>query len=99
MKERDESNRYVLAATEAIKRAGPLRALYIAIHGVEPNRTEYQRFSNRLNATRSNPTTDMLGLCIEHLPVLHDMTLGEFFGINQAATTEKDHGDSPAGKA
>jgi hypothetical protein len=36
---------------------------------------------NRLNAVRSNPGADMLGLCVQHLPVLHGMTLKEFFWL------------------
>ena len=88
--EKDESNRYVVAATEAIKSAGALRALYTAIHGTEPSRTEYQRFLNRLNPVRSKPSADMLGLCVEHSPSLHNMTLAEFFGIEQAPAKHAD---------
>jgi hypothetical protein len=72
---------FIKAATDAIKRAGTLRELYVAIHGVEPERQELQRFMNRLNAARSNPGADMLGLCVQHLPALHGMTLKEFFGL------------------
>ncbi len=73
---------FIEAATAAIKAAGPLRELYIAIHGHQPSKVELQRFINRLNPARSNPGTDMLGLCVQNLPELHDMTLKEFFGID-----------------
>lgn len=82
----EAGEQYIGAATEAIKRAGPLRQLYVAIHGQEPSRLDLQRFANRLNAARSNPGADMLGICIEHLPALHDMTLAEFFGIKKGTT-------------
>jgi hypothetical protein len=80
----ERGDKYIEAAVEAIKGAGSLRELYIAIHDEDPSRLELQRFANRLNSARSNPGTDMLGLCIEHLPQLHEMTLGEFFGIKKS---------------
>jgi|GEM_PF-5034694 len=77
----EAGDQYIRAATGAIKAAGPLRQLYIAIHGSEPSRKELQRFSNRLNAARSNPGADMLGLCVQNIPALHQMTLKEFFEL------------------
>lgn len=82
-KKTEAGDQYIKAATDAIKSAGSLRQLYIAIHGNDPTRQELQRFSNRLNPGRSNPGTDMLGLCIQHLPSLHEVTLREFFGIGE----------------
>jgi len=82
-KKNESGGGYTKAATDAIKASCPLRELYMAIHGVSPDRQELQRFTNRLNPARSNPGADMLGLCIEHLPSLHKMTLKEFFGIGK----------------
>ncbi|MBF6649154.1 hypothetical protein [Methylobacter sp. BlB1] len=84
-KKTETGDQYIKAATDVIKGAGSLRDLYIAIHGNEPSRQELQRFSNRLNPARSNPGADMLGLCVKHLPCLHDMTLRDFFGIRMDA--------------
>lgn len=81
-------DKYIKAALDAIKGATSLRDLYVAIHGVDPSRQEFQRFSNRLNPARSNPGADMLGLCIEHLPQLHNMSVGEFFGITDKGDEE-----------
>lgn len=72
---------YIKAATDAIKSAGSMRDLYVAIYGVQPTRYQYQTFINRLNPSRANPSTDILGACVENLPSLHDVTLKEFFGI------------------
>ncbi|WP_286241191.1 hypothetical protein [Neptuniibacter halophilus] len=88
-KKTEEGDQYKKAATEAIKNAIPLRQLYIAIHGQEPTRQDLQRFSNRLNPARSNPGADMLGLCVEHIPELHQLTLKEFFGLGR----EEGEGD------
>lgn len=77
----EAGDQYIQAATDSIKSAVPLRQLYVAIHGIEPSRLDLQRFSNRLNPSRSNPGADMLGLCVQHVPALHQMTLQEFFGI------------------
>jgi hypothetical protein len=82
-KKTEAGEQYIRAATDAIKNAGSLRELYVAIHGTEPGRSELQRFANRLNPSRSNPGTDMLGVCVAHLPSLHDVTLKEFFGITE----------------
>lgn len=80
-KSKEGGEQFIKAATDAIKSAGPLRQLYVALHGCEPTRQELQRFINRLNPARANPGADVLGLCVEHLPALHTMTLAEFFGI------------------
>lgn len=80
-KKTEAGEQYIRAATDSIKGAGSLRELYQAIHGMEPTRQELQRFANRLNPARSNPGADMLGVCIQHLPSLHEKTLKEFFGI------------------
>lgn len=85
---------YIQAATTAIKRAGSLRALYRAIHGREPDRQELQRFANRLNPARANPGADLLGLCVQHLPALQQITLAEFFGI-AAVPTHENPGAGP----
>lgn len=82
-KKTETGEQYILAATQAIKGAGALRDLYVAIHEAEPSRQELQRFANRLNPSRSNPSADMLGLCVEKLPALHDMTVADFFGISK----------------
>lgn len=79
----DEGRQYIEAATTAIKTAIPLRQLYIAIHGINPSRQDLQQFANRLNPSRSNPGADMLGICVAHTPALHDMTLAEFFGLDE----------------
>lgn len=80
-KKTEAGDDYIRAATAAIKAAGPLRQLYRSIHGRDPTRLEMQRFANRLNPVRSNPGADLLGLCVAHLPALHDVTLAEFFSI------------------
>ena len=80
-KKTEAGEQYIKAATDAIKNACTLRSLYVSIHSAEPTRQELQRFSNRFNSGRSNPGTDMLGLCVQHIPTLQDMTLKEFFGI------------------
>lgn len=80
-KKTEAGDQYIKAATDSIKNAIPLRQLYVAIHGNEPSRQDLQRFSNRLNPARSNPGADMLGLCVLHIPALHEVTLKEFFGI------------------
>lgn len=74
---------YIEAATTAIKDATPLRELYIALYDTEPDRQALQQFRNRLNANRSNPGAGMLGRCLAQLPQLHDMTVKEFFGLDQ----------------
>lgn len=79
---READRQYVIAVTEAIKQHTTMRKLYVSIHGSEPDTNELQRFSNRLNPTRSNPSADMLGLCVANIPELHEMTLREFFGID-----------------
>lgn len=84
-KKLEASDQYKQAAMAAIKNAMPLRQLYTSIHGQEPTRAELQRLANRLNAARSNPGTDMLGLCVQHIPELHNVTLKEFFGIDTLA--------------
>ncbi|WP_345860485.1 hypothetical protein [Shewanella algae] len=80
-KTEDGDHQYIKATTDSIKNAISLRQLYVAIHGNEPSRQELQRFSNRFNLARSNPGADMLGLCIRHIPALHEVTLKEFFGL------------------
>lgn len=79
----DGGRKYIEAATTAIKTEIPLRQLYIAIHETNPSRQDLQQFANRLNPSRSNPGADMLGLCVAHIPAMHDMTLAEFFGLNE----------------
>lgn len=81
---------YVRAAVNAIKGAGTLRSLYVAIYGCDPSRSELQQFANRFNSSRSNPGASILGLCVEHLPGLHDMTLAEFFGIKKGRALSGD---------
>ncbi|ENA1860291.1 TPA: hypothetical protein P2N04_004452 [Aeromonas salmonicida] len=88
-KKTEIGEKYIKAATDSIKSAGSLRALYRSIYGVDPTRQELQRFTNRLNPARSNPATSMLGVCIEHLPSLHEKTLKEFFGIQGEGYTAK----------
>lgn len=87
-KKREFGDQFIKAATDAIKGAGPLRDLYASIHGTDPSRQELQRFANRLNPARSNPGVDMLGLCVQHLPALHEMTLQDFLGLHAGRETE-----------
>lgn len=77
-----EDRKYISAATAKIKSVRPLRELFIKIYNKDPTRQELQQFANRLNPARSNPGTEMLGLCLENLPELHQMTLKEFFDID-----------------
>ncbi|MBH9739983.1 hypothetical protein CJ419_09595 [Vibrio navarrensis] len=83
-KEFDSAKRYIKAATDNIKSQGTVKELYKAIHGREGDKYEIQILTNRLNANRSNPGADILGLCVENLPELHDMKLSEFFGIEKS---------------
>lgn len=85
----EQGQKYIEASVAAIKAAASLRDLYMAIYGHDPSRLELQQFRNRLNPTRSNPGADLLGLCIEHLPELHEMTLREFFRIRARRRTER----------
>lgn len=96
-KKTEVGEQYIKAATDSIKSAGSLRALYTAIHGADPTKQELKRFSNRLNAERSNPGADMLGVCIEHLPSLHEKTLKEFFGIQGEGSPVKSGGVTQEG--
>lgn len=93
-KKTETGHHYIKAVTDAIKNAGSTRELYLAIHGVEPSRQELQRFINRLNPSRCNPGADMLGLCVEHLPSLHNMTLKTFFAIEGPETEQDKKGNS-----
>lgn len=95
-KKTEVGQQYIKAATDSIKSAGSLRALYTAIHGKDPTKQELKRFSNRLNPERSNPGTDMLGVCVEHLPSLHEKTLKEFFGIYREGSPVKFDADALA---
>lgn len=85
--------RYISAATTKIKNSGSLRELFFKIHKYEPTREELQQLRNRLNPKRSNPGTDLLGLCIENLPQLHHMTLKEFFDIESNPKIENYSND------
>ena len=87
-----DGQRFIKAATGAIRNAGPLRDLYKSVHGKEPTRIEFQRFFNRLNPSRSNPGADLLGLCVQNLPELHSMTLSVFFGLEEPPA---ETGDDP----
>jgi len=73
--------KHINAVTTNIKEAMDVKDLYFLIYGKEPEKNELQTFTNRLNPARSNPGTEFLGLCIEHIPELHNMTLAQFFGI------------------
>lgn len=76
-----DRERYIEAATRAIRGDRTWGELYRALHGADPQGLQAQLLNNRLNPSRSNPSADMLGFCVERLPELHHMTLGEFFGI------------------
>lgn len=75
--------RFVMAATYAIKKDSSPREYFNSIFGFDPDRIQLQKFTNRLNPARSNPGTDLLGICVEHSKSLRDMTLGEFFGLDK----------------
>lgn len=77
-----DGEHFIMAVTTAIKKDSTPRELYRAIYGVEPDRIELQKFTNRLNPARSNPGTDLLGACVEHSKNLREMTLSEFFGLD-----------------
>ncbi|WP_459782162.1 hypothetical protein [Photobacterium sp. R1] len=83
MAKENDGQRYIVSATNAIKAQGPIKELYRAIYKVEGSKTEVQRLTNRLNPERSNPGADFLGLVIAHLPELHEMSVAEFFGLDQ----------------
>jgi len=87
----EAGDRYRLEAMTKIQESSDTRALYIAIHGGDPapTRDDLQRFRNRLNPARSNPGLDMVGLCIQHLPELQNMTLADFFGIDTEGNQKK----------
>ena len=78
-----KDNKYIVAATNSIKKAGSLRELYIKVHGVNPTRNQLQAFTNGLNPARANPGADVLGLYIEKLPQLHKKTLKDFFDLSE----------------
>jgi len=82
-KKTESGERYIKTVTDLIKQSVSMRDLYKAIHGVNPTRIELQRFSNRFNPARSNPGADLIGLCVEHVPKLQSITLGEAFGVNE----------------
>lgn len=76
-----DGDRYIAAAARAIRGGRSWAELYQELHGVPPEGLQAQQLNNRLNPSRSNPGADMLGFCVERLPELHNMTLGDFFGI------------------
>jgi hypothetical protein len=82
-KKTEQGDRYIKSVTDLIKQSVSMRDLYRAVHGMDPTRTELQRFSNRFNPARSNPGVDLIGLCVEHVPELQSITLGEAFGVKQ----------------
>jgi hypothetical protein len=90
-KKTEQGDRYIKSVTDLIRQSVSMRDLYRAIHGVDPTRTELQRFSNRFNPARSNPGADFLGVCVERVPALQSLTLGEFFGV---AGSDKAGADS-----
>jgi len=81
-KKRLDGDRFIEAALTAIKAESSPRELYVAIFGIEPDRLELQKFINRLNPVRSNPSTDFLGMCVMHSKHLKTVTLAEFFGLD-----------------
>lgn len=75
---------YKQAAMNKIKEAIAPRDLFVRIYGRDPDRGELQQFRNRLNPNRSNLSMDMLGICIENIPELQNVTLAELFGLKGA---------------
>jgi len=91
--EKEKGAQYIKAALETIKSNVDLSELYIGIHGHPPSdRTEYYRFRNRFILGRSNPGCDLLGLCVENSPALQEMTLKNFFMIEDDSNS-KESGD------
>lgn len=84
--------KYKHAVTQKLKKAceGSIgyKELYRKIHGIEPTKLELIRFKNRFYPNRSNPNSEFIGFCIEHLPSLQNVTLSEFFDIDENISGE-----------
>ncbi|GEA12696.1 hypothetical protein [Alteromonas sp. KUL49] len=76
-----EQKKYAVRACEMIKRDRKGAALFRLVYKREGSQKEVQTFMNRINKNRANPGADFIGLCVEALPELQDMTMAEFFGI------------------
>lgn len=76
-----EPKKYAAKACKMIKRDRKGAALFRRIYKREGSQKEVQTLMNRINENRGNPGADFIGLCVEALPELQDMTLAEFFGI------------------
>lgn len=80
----EEAHHFIEAVTLNIKSTIEFKDLYFKMHGVKGSKAEVQQLANRLNANRSNPGADFIGLCVEQIPELHNMTIAEFFGIDSS---------------
>lgn len=78
-----EPKKYASKACMMIKRDRKGKALFRLIYGREGTTVEVNTLMNRINEKRSNPGADFIGLCVENLPELQNMTLAEFFGIGE----------------
>ena len=78
-----EPKKYASHACMMIKRDRKGKALFRLIYGREGTTVEVNTLMNRINEKRSNPGADFIGLCVESLPELQNMTMAEFFGIGE----------------
>ncbi|MBO9492191.1 hypothetical protein J7384_17655 [Endozoicomonas sp. G2_1] len=78
-----EANHHSKAACKSIKGQLKGKELFRLVYGREGSDDEVQGLLNRLNHKRANPGVDFVGELVVKLPHLHDMTLAEFFGIEQ----------------
>lgn len=74
---------YSTAALDKIKKSKKLRDLYKLLNdGEEPSIEQLQILRNRLNVNRAIPSIEFVGECVNAIPSLHDVTLKEFFDLN-----------------
>ena len=93
LKKQNDSFVHVDNAIKKIKTEIKTKDLYFKLYGVHGSKNQIQALSNRLNINRSNPGIDLIVLCIKNLPNLHDLTLSDFFKIenyNTEISTEKN---------
>lgn len=86
VRSREGDPRYAVAALKKIREGLEAMSwtysdLYRQIHGIKPESTELQRFTNRFSASRSIPSVAFIAVCVANIPSLKGLAVDDLFKL------------------